>query len=429
MSRGFLIAAPQSGSGKTTITLGLLRALARAGHAPRSAKAGPDFIDPAFHAAASGRSCVNLDPWAMRPDYLQHLAGQDDGLLVVEGMMGLFDGGADGRGSAADLADMLGLPVVLVVDAAKQSHSIAALVAGFRDHRSDLQMAGVILNKVGSARHETLLREALAQIDMPVLGCVFRHADLQHPSRHLGLVQAQERPDLEAFLDGAADLVADQVDLDALLALRRNDMAAGDSQSIRPFGQRIAVARDDAFAFCYPHLLDGFRAQGAEICFFSPLNDEAPMATCDAVYLPGGYPELHGGRLTANANFKTGMANAAAAGAFIFGECGGYMVLGESLIDADGANHPMLNFLPLITSFERKKLHLGYRKAKILSTLPFNDKDLELTAHEFHYSVVVKESGSARLFRVTDARNTDLGDMGMIAGNVAGSYLHLIDRR
>ena len=425
-ARGFLIAAPQSGSGKTTITLGLLRALTRAGHKVSSAKAGPDFIDPAFHAAATRRACVNLDPWAMREELILSLASCSDDFLVVEGMMGLFDGGADGRGSAADLANLLHMPVVLVVDAAKQSHSIAALVSGFSGFRRDIAIAGVILNKVGSSRHEAMLREALDQIDVPVLGCVFRNAQLEQPSRHLGLKQAHERENLEEFLDGAADLVADSIDLQNLLTLQRGNIEAGDTAGLKPLGQRIAVAQDVAFAFAYPHLLNGWRQQGAEIVPFPPLNDEAPDASCDAVYLPGGYPELHAGKLAQNKVFFEGLRNATG---FVFGECGGFMILGDGLIDADGSRHEMAGLLPITTSFVQRKLHLGYRRLEVLSDLPFAKTGEILTAHEFHYSTLISSGDVRPAFQAQDAKGQDLGSYGMISGNVAGSYLHLIDRQ
>ncbi|MEP1207327.1 MAG: cobyrinate a,c-diamide synthase [Rhizobiaceae bacterium] len=433
MADGFLIAAPQSGSGKTTITLGLLRALSRDGHPVSSAKAGPDFIDPAFHSAATGRDCINLDPWAMRPELIRQLAHQSSDLLVVEGMMGLFDGGADGRGSAADLAHLLGLPIVLVVDAAKQSHSIAALVAGFRDHRRDINVAGVILNKVGSPRHEKMLREALESISMPVLGCVMRDARLEQKSRHLGLVQAREHGDLAGFLDGAADLIGESLDLPKLLALKRGvgggegSDGGGKASVLPPLGQRIAIARDDAFAFLYPHLVAGWRDQGAELSFFSPLRDEYPETGCDAVYLPGGYPELHGATLASNEKFKQGLKAAASSGAFVYGECGGYMVLGEALVDGDGESHQMANLLPLVTSFEKRKLHLGFRHAEVLQSVPFAPRGARLTAHEFHYSTIASAAAGQALFSAQDARGEALGPCGMLRGNVAGSYLHLID--
>ena len=303
--RGFLVAAPQSGSGKTTITLGLLRALRDRGMALAPAKAGPDYIDPSYHTAASGEVCINLDPWAMRPDLLRLLAERHsagDRLLLVEGMMGLFDSAADGRGSPADLAVLLGLPVVLVVDCARMAHSVAALVGGFTGHRKDLEVAGVILNRVGSARHEQMLLDALDPLDVPVLGTVRADKALDLPSRHLGLVQAHENENLERLIADAAFAVTVGVDLDGIAALTARGTrpaARMDTPRVPPLGQKIAVARDTAFGFCYPHLLRGWVQQGAEVTFFSPLEDQPPPKDADAIYLPGGYPELHAERLVA----------------------------------------------------------------------------------------------------------------------------------
>lgn len=431
---GLLIAAPHSGAGKTTVTLGLLRALRRAGVAVRSAKAGPDYIDPAFHAAASGGPCVNLDPWAMRPALIARFAGearQQRGAFVVEAMMGLFDGAADGSGSAADLASMLGLTVVLVVDCAKQSHSVAALVRGFATHRADIAIAGLVLNRVGSDRHESLLREALAPLAIPVLGVLPRQPDLALPERHLGLVQAGEHGDLGAFIERTADWIGRGCDLPALAALAGTGpdaeaaVSTDSAAPLAPLGRTIAVARDDAFAFSYPHLLAGWRDAGAALSFFSPLADEAPDPAADAVYLPGGYPELHAGRLAAASAFLAGTRAAAERGVAIYGECGGYMVLGETLTDADGKAHAMLSLLPLETSFARRKLHLGYRRVTPVGGGPWSGR---LRAHEFHYASIVAEGPGEALFRASDARGTDLGGHGLRRGNVSGSFLHLIDR-
>lgn len=424
-SRGLLIAAPSSGSGKTVLTLALLRALQKAGYSIRGAKAGPDYIDPAFHAMACDAPAFNLDPWAMRAEQIAGLVkANSSDLLLVEGMMGLFDGAADGSGSAADLAAMLGLPVVLVVDAAKQSHSIAALVRGFRDHRSDIRLAGVILNKVGSERHEALLRDALGQIGVPVLGVVRRDEALALPERHLGLVQAGETEGMETFIEGAARLIGGQCDLEGIARAFVPVVAGnpGPGRHVPPLGQRIAIARDEAFSFLYPHLLQGWREAGSEISFFSPLADEAPQADCDAVFLPGGYPELHGERL-ANANvFHVGLRDRVADNALVYGECGGYMALGEGLVDADGVLHRMAGLLPLITSFERRRLHLGYREITPVKAGPFRGK---MRGHEFHYTSALKESGDA-LFDAKDALGNDLGSCGLRHGKVMGSYLHLI---
>ncbi|PCI05543.1 MAG: cobyrinic acid a,c-diamide synthase [Hyphomicrobiales bacterium] len=423
--KGLLISAPQSGSGKTLVTLALLRALKNKGVDVCAAKAGPDFIDPGFHEKALGKPSVNLDPWAMKPERICELAGALDGeLLIVEAMMGLFDGAADGSGSAADLATILQLPIVLVLDCARQSHSIAALVKGFNEFQQDIVIAGVILNKVGSIRHEKLLRDALDGIGVSVLGVIPRNKDLYMPERHLGLVQAGELDGFEAFCEGAAQIIAENCDLDALQRIGSEVRVPPDQPSSRipPLGQRIAIARDAAFSFCYPHLLNDWRGAGVELSFFSPLHDEVPDLGADAVYLPGGYPELHGGTLAAADAFRGGMKKLAADGKLIYGECGGYMTLGEGLVDADGARHEMLGLLALETSFEKRKLHLGYRRVRG-ENFPLG---ANIMAHEFHYSSILCEQGEA-LFEVEDALGTDLGKAGLREGSVMGSYMHLID--
>lgn len=429
---GLLIAAPSSGSGKTTVTLGLLRALKKRGVPIAPGKAGPDYIDPAFHAAASGETCLNFDPWAMRDALLRANAlkqSAEGRALVIEAMMGLFDGAADGTGSAADLAALLGLPVVLVVDCARASHSVAALVSGFANFRTDTRVVGVILNRVGSDRHETMLREALAGIAMPVFGVVRSDSSLHLPERHLGLVQAGEHGQLEAFIDRAAAVVQQGCDLDALLHAAETSPRAAVAPAVAhlpPLGQKIAVARDIAFAFSYAHVLNGWQAAGAEIAFFSPLADEVPAPDADAVYLPGGYPELHAGTLAAAATFRTGMLEAHRRGARIFGECGGFMVLGDALIDAEGIVHPMLGLLPLVTSYATRKRHLGYRRITPVDASFFSTP---MTAHEFHYASIVSEGAAERLFSAEDALGTSLGDVGLRRDNVAGSFMHLIDIR
>ncbi len=428
--KGLMIAAPASGAGKTTVTLGLLRALRRQGVALAPVKAGPDYIDTAYHKAAAGAECFNLDPWAMRAELVSALSArltEGDRLMVAEGMMGLFDGAMDGSGSSADLARQLGLPVVLVVDCAKQSQSIAALVSGFAQFRKDVFVAGVILNRIGSDRHESMLRKALKPLGIPVLGALPRDEALALPERHLGLVQAGEHAGLERFLDAAADRVARHVDFAELRHIwstpgSRETMA--NVPRLPPLGARIAVARDDAFAFSYAHLFEGWRRRGAALSFFSPLADEAPAADADAIYLPGGYPELHAGRLAAARNFARGVREAAARGVTVYGECGGYMALGEALEDASGQRHAMLGLLPLETSFARRGLHLGYRMLEPLAGSPWR---APLRAHEFHYASILREGEGERLFRARDALGEDLGAVGLRVGSVAGSFMHVVD--
>ena len=458
MSRGVIIAAPGSGSGKTTLTLALLRGLRDAGVAVASAKVGPDYIDPAYHAAASGRTCHNLDTWSMSDGTLSALIAdlqRDASAVVVEGVMGLFDGAPDGRGSAADLSRRTGWPVVLVVDASGMAASAAALVHGFVSYDPGVEVAGVIFNRTGSHRHGELLRRAMPPRGIPVFGCVTRSASLTLPDRHLGLVQAREHPDLEGFLARAAEQVGREVDTEALLAAAKPARAeppedagepftatAPDATAARPasvepledgyglpvLGQRIAVAYDDAFAFCYPWVLDAWRRAGCEISFFSPLDDQPPAADADAVYLPGGYPELHAARLAAAGRFRAALGRCAGRGTVIYGECGGYMVMGERLIDGDGVPHRMAGLLPVQTSFESPRLSLGYREVALAEDGVFGRKGARFRGHEFHFASVVAQSPDTALFRTFDAELKPLGDAGLRVGSVMGSFVHLMDR-
>jgi cobyrinic acid a,c-diamide synthase len=436
VARGLIIAAPASGAGKTTVTLGLVRALRDAGARVAAAKAGPDYIDAAFLAAAAGRPAPNLDAWAMRvATRARVLADLDDAdLVVVEGVMGLFDGiGAAGLGSTADLAAALGWPVVLVIDARGAAASAAAMLRGFACHRAGVTVAGVIANRVGSAAHAAVIAAACAEACPAVrfLGALPRDPALDLPSRHLGLVQAVEHPDLDAFIDRAAARVAAALDLAAcrdLAAPAAAPRAADAGAPLPPLGRRIAVAADAAFAFRYPHVLDGWRRAGAALLAFSPLADQAPDAGADAVYLPGGYPELHAGRLAANRRFLDGLRAAAARGAAVFGECGGYMVLGRTLIDGDGAAHAMAGLLPVVTSVAERTLHLGYRAARVIAAGALGAAGTRLRGHEFHYARVVEEGPGAPLFAASDAEGRKAAEVGRVAGTVAGSFIHLIDR-
>ena len=433
---GLIVAAPASGSGKTTLTLALLRHFRNAGLRVASAKVGPDYIDPAFHRIAGGGACNNLDSWAMRPETLMSLiaeAGRDADLLIVEGVMGLFDGAADGSSSTAELAALTGWPVLLAVDARGLSTSAAALLYGFTHYRPKQRPEAVVFNRVGGKRHRQMLEAACKPLGLPILGYVPRDESLALPARHLGLVQAIEHPALESFLETAAGLVARHVDCDALQALARRTTVDADpgETTLPPLGQRIAVASDEAFAFAYPFVLDGWRHAGASLETFSPLADEAPSADCDAVYLPGGYPELHAGRLAGNNGFLGGLRAAAERGAAVYGECGGYMALGERLVDEDGKAYPMAGLLPIATSFAEPRLTLGYRYAVRLEDGPLRRRHQVFCGHEFHYASVLGEEageGTLSLFAVSDARGEALGPVGACRGNVCGSFLHLIDR-
>ncbi|NVO16327.1 MAG: cobyrinate a,c-diamide synthase [Rhodoplanes sp.] len=435
---GLVIAAPRSGGGKTTVALGLMRALRRRGHVVQPFKCGPDYIDPAWHAAATGCESFNLDTWAMRDALLRALvteavAGAD--IALVEGVMGLFDGvarpGQAGRGASADIAALTGWPVVLVLDVSGQTETAAAVALGCARYRADVTVAGVILNKVASGRHLALTAPAVEKLGIPVLGAVFRDDRLALPERHLGLVQAVERADLDAHLDRIADAVAARVDLDAVFRAARPGVATAaeprDVPRLPPPGQRIALARDAAFSFMYPHLLQAWRRAGAEIFPFSPLADEAPDPAADAVWLPGGYPELHAGTLASAETFKAGLRAVAAFGVPVHGECGGFMAIGAGLVDADGVRHAMAGLLGLETTFAKRKLHLGYRRARLRSACVLGDAGAALFGHEFHYAVTLACPDDP-LADCVDATGAPVPESGARRGNVTGTFFHVIDR-
>ncbi len=426
--KGIILAASASNSGKTTLSLGLQRLLRRTGRAVAPAKCGPDYIDPAFHSVASGRASLNLDPWAMSPQDIRYRAcnhAANNDLLFVEGVMGLFDGAAGGAGSTANLAKILGLPVLLVLDVKGQAQTAAALALGLNQFDPDVNIAGVLLNRVGSIAHESLLRQAFDSIHMPVVGAIRVSDTLSLPSRHLGLVQAQETSELTAQIDAIADHMAPDLDLDTISGLCSVVKPAKNQRpnTLAPLGKHIAIARDAAFSFCYPHILQDWREQGSDVSFFSPLRNEEPDMQADAIYLPGGYPELHLDTLGNATKFRAAMKGAAKAGKPIFGECGGYMVLGEQIIGKDGKAHTMLGLLPHSTDFSRPKLSLGYRKLSHSSQLPWPEN---LMAHEFHYATICQEGEAKRLFAASNASGRQLTEMGMQRGNVMGSFAHII---
>jgi cobyrinic acid a,c-diamide synthase len=434
-SRGLIIAAPHSGAGKTMVTLALLAALRRRGLAVRSAKAGPDYIDPAFHTAATGTPSVNLDSWAMPASLLDGLAANvADGadVVVIEGVMGLFDGAAAGqthqRGATADLAAHFGVPVVLVLDVARQAQSAAALVRGFATHDPAVRIAGVILNRVASERHRALVASAIMALDIPVLGALPRDSALALPERHLGLVQAGEHADLAALIDRLAETAERLLDLGAILDCAGTftlPSAIDRAGVLPPPGQRIALARDQAFSFIYPHVIEAWRKAGAEILPFSPLADEAPPARADSCWLPGGYPELHDETLAAARHFSNGLTRFAETRP-VHGECGGYMVLGESLEDASGRRHPMTGLLGHWTSFAQRKLHLGYRSARLLGASILGDAGAVLRGHEFHYATLMSAGGDEPFAAIADAEGKPLGDHGGRRGRVTGTFFHAI---
>jgi cobyrinic acid a,c-diamide synthase len=398
-------------------------------------KCGPDYIDPAFHAAATGAPSFNLDSFAMSKPLLDAIASEAAGgadLVIAEGSMGLFDGIRQdiGRtGASADIAALFGWPVILVLDVSGHAQSAAAVALGCARFDPRIEVAGVVLNKVASERHRRLVEDGMARIGLPVLGALMRNTALALPERHLGLVQAGETEELDGRLERLADAVEGAVDIDRLVALAGPTRleAAGPAIPLPPPGQRIALASDQAFSFVYPHVLAGWRAAGAEITAFSPLADEPPPAHCDACWLPGGYPELHAGRIAGAHHFLEGLRRFAETRP-VHGECGGYMVLGDSLEDAEGHGHRMAGLLPVETSYAKRKMHLGYRVAHLLHAGVLGAAGRRIVGHEFHYASVTRSDTAreAAFAAITDAEGNDLGTAGHRRGHVTGSFFHAI---
>jgi cobyrinic acid a,c-diamide synthase len=416
-----VVAGVASGVGKTTVATGMLAALRERGVDAAAAKVGPDFIDPGYHALASGRPSRNLDAWLCGADAIPGLAGRaGDGhdVLVIEGVMGLFDGANDGTpSSTADIAALLDAPVVLVVDAAASSASVAAVVRGFRDHDPRVHLAGVICNRVGSDGHELLLREAIEQLGVPVLGCLRRNDALVWRDRHLGLVPVAEHPDaVRASLARLAAAIARDVDLDAVLRLARQaPRATVPAVSLpAPVGRfRVAVAGGPAFTFAYQDNLDALVAAGAEILPFDPLHERALPAAIDGLFVGGGFPEVFGGELAANEPMLADAATRIAAGLPTWAECGGLLWLAAEL---DG--EPMVGAVPA-TARLGERLTLGYRAATTLVPSVLGPAGTTLRGHEFHYSTCEPAGDALSL----TSRFVDRND-GFATPTLLATYLH-----
>jgi len=384
-----LIAAPASGSGKTLLSLTLSALARRRGQSIQTFKVGPDYLDPQLLSAASGRPCRNLDPllcgeaWVQR-SFQQH--GSEVDCCLVEGVMGLFDGrGPSSEGSSAHVAALLDLPVVLVVEASRQAGSLAALVRGFRDHQPGLQLAGVVLNGVGSERHHALLAEALKSIAMPLLGALPRHTSLELPSRHLGLLPAHELADLEERLGAWADLGERHLNLELLLPLLKPPSPGAEKEPAPKAPEQpvaIAIASDAAFHFRYPEASELLTHHGVEVMGWSPLADEPLPQACQGIVLPGGYPELHAEQIAMNRRSLRELQRAQEWGLPIYAECGGLLLLGQQLHDSDGRPHAMAGLLPF--SAQRGSLSLGYRTALALQDGLVLEGGEQLCGHEFH---------------------------------------------
>jgi cobyrinic acid a,c-diamide synthase len=423
-----VIAGLAGDSGKTLLAAGLARLLTSRGLAVAPYKKGPDYIDAGWLGAAARRPGRNLDTFLMTPAAIgEGLArGGPADLALVEGNRGLYDGlDAQGTHSTAELAKLVRAPVVLVVDVTKATRTVAAMILGCRAMDGAVDLAGVVLNRVGSARHERIVREAVASVGgPPVLGAIPRLGCDPFPGRHLGLLTAVEHPEREHALEQAAEIVARHVDVEALLALARSapEAAFPDRAPIAP--AKIAVLRDEALSFYYPENLEALEEAGAELTFVSPLAAR-DLPEVDAVYIGGGFPEVHAERLAAAAAFRRDLREAAAAGLPVYAECGGLMYLGKELL-VDGASHPMAGILDLTIEQTAGPRGHGYVSARVEAENPWFGRGTALRGHEFHYSRVVGGADrSAAVLRLDRGTGLGEGRDGIAVGNVWASYLHL----
>jgi cobyrinic acid a,c-diamide synthase len=438
-----VIGAAASGAGKTTIAAGIIAVLRRQGLVVQPFKCGPDYIDPSYHERAAGRPCRNLDAWMLNDAQLLEgfsRACRDADIAVIEGVMGLFDGcnWHDERASTAQIAKLLGAPVILVVDIAGAARSAAAVVLGCQHFDPDLPLRGVVLNFAGSEGHAKGCAEAIAGITgLPVLGWLPRDSKLQIPERHLGLVPGSEHRDPSSLIAGIADAVAERFDLRAITEIART---AGDLPETpltaavvrrEPALKRpvIAVARDDAFCFYYPENLELLTEAGADIEFFSPLQGQHPAANAAGVYLGGGYPELHAAELASNVGLWQALKSLRLRDAPIYAECGGFMVLTEALIDGEGRRWPMASLIPGVARMTNKLAALGYRHATAARSNLLTDGGDVLRGHEFRYSTWECNEpicGDQVAWQVrgtwTDAPGVSAG---FVRGNLLASYLHI----
>lgn len=430
----FVVAAPTSGAGKTTVVAGLLRAFRRRGLRAQPFKAGPDYIDPSYHGRAAGRPCRNLDTWMIPSTALRELyrrATADVDVAVVEGMMGLFDGRESGEdGSTAQLAKLLGAPVVVVIDVGRTSRTAGAIALGCQRFDPSLAVAGFILNGVGGENHRRWASDAIATAtDLPVLGWLPHLDDLALPERHLGLIPIAEQRIGEDFFDRLADRIEPSFDLDALLTLGQPgwvSSATGPSlfpNEERPPSTAIGLAVDEAFSFYYEDNLDLLRAWGARLVPFSPLHDAQLPPGLDALYVGGGFPELYAERLAANHSMLEAIRAAAATNLPIYGECGGLMYLSAGIVDFEKRRHPMVGLVPGWSVMTSERLTLGYREVRARRDTVLLQEGQAARGHEFHWSTI--ETPPSATDRAYDIDGAPVPFEGFARGNLIASYCHL----
>ena len=434
--KGLVIAGTHSGCGKTTITLGLMSALAQRGLKVAPFKVGPDFIDPGHHRRVCGVTSRNLDGWMLSKAYnlnsFRNAAATAD-IAVVEGVMGLFDGydGKTESGSTAQMAKWMGLPTILIVDAKSMARSAAAVVLGFEKFDKDLNYAGIILNNVASDRHLHYLTEALERnVDMPCLGGIGRNEKISIPERHLGLVTVEDHPLTDAAMAALIEIIEKCINLDSLLeSLAEFDPVADpeitDTDQTIP-SVRIGVARDKAFCFYYPDNFDLLQAAGAELVFFSPISDKRLPADLDGLYLGGGYPELVADRLAANARLRKQIKAGSQEGMPIYAECGGFMYLCSELWNPKGIRYPMTGCFPFSAQMFPRLKALGYREITLTKDTIIGPAGQTIRGHEFHYSELRKsESAMETVYHLSDRVGVDKPPEGYYTNRTLGSYTHL----
>ena len=427
MSKVLVMGAVSSGSGKTTLTIGLIAALRARGLSVQPYKVGPDYIDTSYHALAAGRPSHNLDSWLvpierLRSGFTSTLGDAD--MAIVEGVMGLYDGGRRGISSTAEIAKLIGAPVVLVIDAKSIGTSAAAIALGFREYDRSVEPAGVILNRVGSDTHRQMIVDALNAINIRCFGALKRDEQFAIPERHLGLLMAGENPSAD-FLPTLRRAVEDQIDIDGLIGAAREVIIPPTIERLTVERRcRIGIARDEAFSFYYPESLNELTRLGAELIEFSPLRDER-LPTVDGLIIGGGYPEMFAAELERNESMRMSIKRAASTGMPIYAECGGYMYLMRELIGFDGRAHEMCGVFEGRATMNDRLQMVGYVEAELMSDCVIGRRGDRVRAHEFHFSNVEGDVGAKKIFRCTRLRTEKIYEAGAGVGNVVGSYLHL----
>lgn len=429
-----VIAATQSGAGKTTIVSGLLSGIGAMGQETQAYKIGPDYIDPGYHQLASGRPGHNLDTWLVPQEKIQEIftrTAMDADIAIIEGVMGLYDGGRLNVSSTAAIAKLLDAPVLLVIDVKSMGDSAAAIAMGFRDYDPAVNLCGVILNRVGSSTHETMVREAMEKIKMPVLGSIRRDAALRLPERHLGLTPVTENDASEA-MEAVREAIATQVDLQGICRLAQSapPMKFAVQSAAVPAEKKIkiAVAKDEAFSFYYPESLDVLSSMGAQIISFSPLSD-ATLPKVDGLLIGGGFPEMFAEALAANVSMRESIAAAGSAGMPIYAECGGLMYLTEQIEDFSGRVHAMVGLIPARCTMQDRLQTVGYVEATALRDHLLCAAGETLRGHEFHFSAMrieeAVETSFPWAYRFEKKRTGARYPAGYASKNILASYLHM----